>query len=224
MLEKLKGAKLRKPLLVSISLLVVGCSMFGGSPRSTPASEETAAVKEEVASSELARLIDAGNALLAAGDLRGATREYERAQAIAPDDPFVNNNLGLVYMEQELYSLAANYFQKAIDVLPYYYKAYNNLGNAYHELGYHDLAREAYEEALKLKPDYALAHWNLALLLEITGDSLEAIRHWQRYISLSEGEGDIAFARNRIAALRDGVAPRDEARGISEEEAGYSIE
>lgn len=215
---------MKKPLLVSISLLLVGCSIFGGGTRSTPASEETAAVKEEAASSELAQLIDAGNALLAAGDLRGATREYERAQAISPDDPFVNNNLGLVYMEQELYSLAANYFQKAIDVLPYYYKAYNNLGNAYHELGYHDLAREAYEEALKLKPDYALAHWNLALLLEKTGDSLEAIRHWQRYISLSEGEGDIAFARNRIAALRDGAAPPEEARGISEEEAGYSVE
>lgn len=209
-----------------LCILFVGCSLFGAGGGSHPAAvaEETTAPTETQENSELAGYIDAGNTLLAAGDLLGATREYEKAQAIAPDDPFVNNNLGLVYMESELYSLAVSYFEKAIEVLPYYYKAYNNLGNAYQELSYYDLSRESYEQALNIKPDYALAHWNLALLLEKTGDALDAIRHWQRYISLSEGEGDIAFARNRIAALRDSTASTEEVHVITEEEAGYSVE
>ena len=211
--------------LILLLVLFTGCSLFGGGGSHPSATaEETTTVKETGETSELAGYIDAGNALLAAGDLRGATREYEKAQEIAPDDPFVNNNLGLVYMESELFSLAVNYFENAIEVLPYYYKAYNNLGNAYQELSYYDLSRDAYEEALKIKPDYALAHWNLALLLEKTGDALDAIRHWQRYISLSEGEGDIAFARNRIAALRDSTSPTEEVDVITEEEAGYSVE
>jgi tetratricopeptide (TPR) repeat protein len=219
---------LRIPLrgLYVLFVLGTGCSLFnwGGGSQPAAANEEETAVGETGETSELAGHIDAGNTLLAAGDLRGATREYEQAQEIAPDDPFVNNNLGLVYMESELYSLAVSYFEKAIEVLPYYYKAYNNLGNAYQELSYYDLSREAYEEALKIKPDYALAHWNLALLLEKTGDTLDAIRHWQRYISLSEGEGDIAFARNRIAALRDSTSSPEEPDVITEEEAGYSLE
>jgi tetratricopeptide (TPR) repeat protein len=215
-------------LVLSIfCLFTTGCFLFGGGGGSRPAStaEDATVVKSEEEVCELARLIDAGNSYLAEGDLRNATREYEKAQEIAPDDPFINNNLGLVYVEKELFSLAVSYFETAIEVLPYYYKAYNNLGNAYHELAYYDLAREAYEEALKIKPDYALAHWNLALLLEKTGDALDAIRHWQRYISLSEGEGDIAFARNRIAALRDGsAAATEEVEAISEEEAEYIVE
>lgn len=207
-------------VIVPLVLLSVlgGCSSRGGSTTTT---DSSTTAKEPVETSELARHIDAGNDYLAAGDLRGATREYEAAQKIAPDDPFVLNNLGLVYMEKEFYSLAADNFRLALDILPYYYKAWNNLGNAYYELNYEDNAVEAYEEALRIKPNYALAHWNLALLLEQTGDSLEAIRHWQRYISLSAGEGDTAFARDRISALR---GDDDSATGgsyLSDEEAGY---
>lgn len=215
------------PGLTAVFFLSTGCSLFGGGSgsRPTPLDEETASVKAPGETSELVRHIDAGNEYLVAGDLRNATREYERAQEIAPDDPFVNNNLGLVYMEKELCSLAVSYFERAIEVLPYYYKAHNNLGNAYHELGYHDLAEEAYEEALKIKPDYDLAHWNLALLLEKTDDTMGAIRHWQRYISLSAGEGDTAFARNRIALLRDGTSTApEEKEPISDEEAEYFVE
>ena len=210
-------------VVVSFVLLSVlaGCSSRGGSTTTTTSS--AAADKEPVEQSELARHIDAGNEYLAAGDLRGATREYESAQKIAPDDPFVLNNLGLVYMEKEFHSLAADNFRLALDILPYYYKAWNNLGNAYYELNYEDKAEDAYEDALRIKPDYALAHWNLALLLEQTGDSLEAIRHWQRYISLSSGEGDTAFARDRISALRDNDDSTTSGGYLSSEEAGYGL-
>lgn|GEM_PF-881152 len=205
-------------LLVLLSIFA-GCSSRGGS--TTTSSSSSATEKDPVEQSELARHIDAGNDYLAAGDLRAATREYEAAQKIAPEDPFVLNNLGLVYMEKEFFSLAADNFRAALDILPYYYKAWNNLGNGYHELGYEDKAAEAYEEALRIKPDYALAHWNLALLLEQSGESLEAIRHWQRYISLSSGEGDTAFARDRIAALRGDDDSSTSGGYISDEEAGY---
>jgi len=203
-------------LLMFFSVLV-GCTSRGGS---TTTAGSSSADKDSVEQSELARYIDAGNDYLVAGDMQAATREYEAAQKIAPEDPFVLNNLGLVYMEKEFFSLAADNFRAALDILPYYYKAWNNLGNGYHELGYEDKAAEAYEEALRIKPDYALAHWNLALLLEESGESLEAIRHWQRYISLSSGEGDTAFARDRIAALR-GDDDSSTSGYISDEEAGY---
>jgi tetratricopeptide (TPR) repeat protein len=217
-------------ILLTIALLGTACFLdsSGGNTASSAQSEKEdggVSTVADSATSELARLLEAGNEALAAGDLRAATDYYEDAEELAPEDPFVKNNLGLVSMEKGYYSLAASHFREALDLLPYYYKAYNNLGNCYYHMEYYDLAGEAYEEALRIKPDYALAHWNYAMLLEKTGDELDAIRHWQRYISLAEGEGDAAFARDRIAALRDKAENGGDVGASAEDlEAGYDID
>ncbi|MBD3372491.1 MAG: tetratricopeptide repeat protein [Candidatus Coatesbacteria bacterium] len=219
-------------LAASTATVFTGCLLDGGSSSSTPSAEsEKEAVDgdgvgaiTDSETSKLTALIEEGNAALAAGDLRLATEIFEEAEELAPDNPFVKNNLGLVYMEKEYFSLAASHFREAVELLPYYYKAYNNLGNCYYKLEYYDLSAEAYEEALRIKPDYALAHWNYAMLLEKNGEYLDAIRHWQRYIALAEGEGDVAFARDRIAALRDATANGSENVDPGELEMGYIID
>lgn len=192
-------------LCALLLLGATGCFLRGGTSsttRVTPERESASALPESE-TSRLAVLIEQGNTALVNGELNEATRLYREAESLAPDNPFVKNNLGLVNMEREYYSLAASNFREAIELLPYYYKAHNNLGNCYYLLEYYDLSRRSYEEALRIKPDYALAHWNMAMLLEKMGNHLDAIRHWQRYIALAEGEGDVAFARDRISALRD---------------------
>ncbi len=74
-----------------------------------------------------------------------------------PEDPFLQNDLGLVYMAKNSLENAENHFKKAIDIKPDYAPAKNtNLGVVY-------LAQEK---------------WAIAVFKELTGDLLYATPHY----------------------------------------------
>ena len=89
--------------------------------------------------------------LLFAIDTKGAIKAYERAHALAPDDPEVLNRLGQLYARQERYpqaiSLLTRLLQTQADDPAWQAIAHNNLGSAYQYLGNRKLARDNYQQA-----------------------------------------------------------------------------
>jgi type IV pilus biogenesis/stability protein PilW len=69
-----------------------------------------------------------GEAYMAQGNHIAALRELLNAEKIIPDDPFVQYDLGLVYMALEKYALAEIHLTKAIAIKNDYTAAMNSLG------------------------------------------------------------------------------------------------
>jgi type IV pilus assembly protein PilF len=75
-----------------------------------------------------------GEAFFGQGDFTSALRELLAAEALVPDDPYVQNDLGLVLLAKDRTEEAVARFQKALSVRPDFADARNNLGRAYLDL------------------------------------------------------------------------------------------
>ncbi len=78
-----------------------------------------------------------------------ALQNLLEAYKTIPNDPYLNNSLGLVYIAKERSDLAQIHFLKAIKFKPDYIHAKNNLGGAYLKLEEWDLAIKTFEEVSK---------------------------------------------------------------------------
>ncbi len=65
------------------------------------------------------------------GEYTAALKNLLEAQKTIPDDPFLNNSLGLAFLAKDRYDLAEAHFTKALSEKPDYIQARNNLGVAY---------------------------------------------------------------------------------------------
>lgn len=81
-----------------------------------------------------------------AGQYTIALKSLLEAQSIIPNDPELNNSLGLVYLSKERYDLAQTHFKKALSLKPDYIHAKNNLGASYLKQKKWKLAIECFEE------------------------------------------------------------------------------
>ncbi|BBO82947.1 hypothetical protein DSCO28_35130 [Desulfosarcina ovata subsp. sediminis] len=99
-----------------------------------------------------------GEAYLADGNFRSALGELLKAEALNPNDPFLHNDLGLVYNKKEKLDLAVIHFKKAIELNPSYSQAKNNLGSVF-------IIQKQWDNAI-------------AVLEEVTGDMLYATPHF----------------------------------------------
>ena len=86
-----------------------------------------------------------GEAYLREGNYTAALRELLRAEAMAPDDYFVQDDLGLAYYYKGQWDKAIYHFKKALATKEDYGPARNNLGNAYAEKKEWDNAIEQYK-------------------------------------------------------------------------------
>lgn len=80
------------------------------------------------------------------GKYTAALKTLLEAHKTIPDDPYLLNSLGLVYMAKDRDDLAETHFKKALDFKPDYTQAKNNLGAAYLRQEKWDLAIQCFEE------------------------------------------------------------------------------
>lgn len=80
------------------------------------------------------------------GQYTVALKNLLQAYKTIPDNPYLNNSLGLVYMAKNRYELAENHFKKALDVKPDFISAKNNLGAAYLKQKKWDPAIQCFEK------------------------------------------------------------------------------
>lgn len=66
-----------------------------------------------------------------AGKYTAALKQLLEAYETIPDDPYLNNSLGLVYLAKERYDLAQESFEKALAIKKDYIHAKNHLGVVY---------------------------------------------------------------------------------------------
>jgi tetratricopeptide (TPR) repeat protein len=85
-----------------------------------------------------------------------------KAEALYPDDAFLQNDLGLTYKAKKRLDLAVEHFKKALEINPDYAHAKNNLGTVYLEKNEWDTAikyfKEVTENMLYTTPHIALAN------------------------------------------------------------------
>lgn len=79
--------------------------------------------------------LQAGTASLTSGNYPNAMAELLKAEEMLPDNPVIQNNLGLAFFVRGKIKEAEEHFRKAVKLQPKYTEARNNLGRALIELG-----------------------------------------------------------------------------------------
>ena len=81
-----------------------------------------------------------------AGKYTAALRNLLEAYKTIPNDPYLLNSLGLVYLAKDRYGLAENHFKKALKLKTDYIHARNNLGATYLKQKKWNFAIKCFEE------------------------------------------------------------------------------
>ncbi|MCP4722498.1 MAG: tetratricopeptide repeat protein [Desulfobacteraceae bacterium] len=109
-----------------------------------------------------------GDVFQAQGDYTKALGKLLEAEKLIPENPYLQNSLGLTYMSKERNDLAVKSFQNALTLKPDYIEALNNLGAVYLRQKKWEIAIECFKKALDnllyLTPQYPLSNIGWAYL------------------------------------------------------------
>ncbi len=89
---------------------------------------------------------DIGESYLIQRNYTPALKELLKAEKLYPDDPILQDFLGLAYRGKEHFEEAAAHFKKAVELEPEYAPALNNLGETY-------LLQKKWDDAIKIFKD-----------------------------------------------------------------------
>jgi tetratricopeptide (TPR) repeat protein len=100
------------------------------------------------------------------------------------------NNLGVAYMNQQLFEKGLSFFQQAAEADPKLAIARLNVGIAYLNQQKVDEAKAALQDALKQDPKSPNAWYGLGMLAKNTGDAPAAIDAFKRVIEIDANDAD----------------------------------
>ena len=152
-------------------------------------------------------LIEANNLLGLAYDKRGwhrqAVEAYERALALAPNDPQVLNNLGYSLYLDDQFVAALKRLKQAARYAPGAPAVHNNLGLVEARLGKYD---DAFKSFVRAGGEYD-ARLHMAQLLKSVGRDRDAIRHYEAALRI---QPDAAAVLEHLAELYERTGrPKD---------------
>jgi tetratricopeptide (TPR) repeat protein len=128
---------------------------------------------------------------------------------------------GMLELEKNNHSRAIEFFKKANNLLPYQYEDNDrhglfieSLALAYYKSGDLDKAKEEYERVTSLTTGriyyddiYARSFYMLGKIHEQQGDTAEAIKHFEKFLTLwknaDPGIGEVEDAKKRLAVLKN---------------------
>jgi tetratricopeptide (TPR) repeat protein len=149
-------------------------------------------------------LAGAAMAHFEAGRLADAESAYRAALALAPADPLVTHNLGVVIAALGRHRAALGCFDEALTADPGFVSAHYNSGVALMQLGESARAIDAFGRAARLEPQHYQAHRALGLLFLSQGERGRALDHFARTYELRRGDDRTAIALNSLTtATRD---------------------
>jgi Tfp pilus assembly protein PilF len=122
-----------------------------------------------------------------AGRLSEAERLYRSILKVRPDDPEINNALGIALKGQGKPDDAAAAFQRAVAAVPNYAPGHSNLGSVLFEQDKLAEAEASYRRALALDPNMLEALNNLGLVIIERGRFAESFPWLRRYAEMAYG-------------------------------------
>jgi len=122
-----------------------------------------------------AALYNMTTSMLALGRARAASDLFTRCARLAPEDPRVQNNLGLARAADGEYQAAIECYDRALRLKPDYWRAFNNRAAAYIAMRRYELAVADSDRALALAPRYTRALLNRGAALRALGRGEEAL-------------------------------------------------
>jgi tetratricopeptide (TPR) repeat protein len=129
-----------------------------------------------------------------AGRLVDAESAYRAALKIAPRDPAVTHNLGVVIAAQGRHQDAIGCFDTVISADPAFASAHYNRAVAKMALGETREAINSFERAARLEPEHYEAHRALGFLWLSRGDRGRALDHLARTCELRRGDDRTTIA------------------------------
>jgi tetratricopeptide (TPR) repeat protein len=143
-----------------------------------------------------------GIALSEQGRFADAAREFERALAVAPNDPELLNNLGCAQDGAGRHLDAVASYTRALSLKGDFLAPHYNMGNSLRTLGRSSEAIDCYGRALSLEPALPQGWHNLALSLQDVGRLEEAQAALERalelkpdYLEAAHNLGELYHAR-----------------------------
>jgi tetratricopeptide (TPR) repeat protein len=106
--------------------------------------------------------------------------------------PVPHSNLGSTYYGLGLYDLAIAEYEKELEIYkkwdskPRWSASFSGLGTAYHKMGMHEKEKELYEKAERDFSDDPEIIGNQAALSFTLGDTIEANRYIEKYVSINK--------------------------------------
>ena len=86
------------------------------------------------------------------------------ALKLNPAEPFVNNDLGIIFQDKKEWEKAIACFQKEIAISPTSDKSYYNLAYSYYSMHNLEVSEKYFEKTITLNPEYKEAYQSLALV------------------------------------------------------------
>ena len=123
---------------------------------------------------------------------------YRGLLAREPDNPILNDDIALLYLELGQPDASVAHFERSLRVQPDSAAGRFNLGTALMAAGRNGDAVDQLEEAVRLRPDYAPAHNNLGNALAEQNRLDEAVSH---YVAALHLDPNHARAHNGIATV-----------------------
>ena len=133
-------------------------------------------------------------------ELDSATKEFEAAMRVRPDDSASHYNLGNFYMARRQLPRAIEAFERSNRLDPRSLAPLVNASLAHSELGDNKKAEAALRRALRIDPDNAAANFNLGLLLGELNRLHEAEAALRRSLKTEPNSAPAAFNLGVILA------------------------
>ncbi|MCO4794641.1 MAG: tetratricopeptide repeat protein [Bacteriovoracaceae bacterium] len=154
--------------LILVLLLSVSCSSTSKKKKDLTESEKKAALH-----------YSHGTEKLVSKNYTMALNHLLQAVKMNPEDPKIQNNLGMAYYFKGKLGKAINHLRKAVELDPENFDALNNLASIYFKQGRFALAKDQYKKVLeKLHyPHQYRTHYNMALISLREGSEAKARKH-----------------------------------------------
>lgn len=128
---------------------------------------------------------------------------FENALEVKPHDKEAMYGIAMFQQENEMYNEALKTYHEILKHHPNFREAHYNLG--YVHMYYLQLYRQAslhFSDAIEVDPNYYQAYYNRGYCFELLGDINNAIKDYQKSLSI---QPDYDLAANGISRVKDGI-------------------
>lgn len=139
-----------------------------------------------------------GRAFYNRGDPDKAIGEFQTADKIDPDLPFLHYHWGRAYVLINDYQKAKTQFLEDIALEPDIPYAYDELGRVYDKLGDDAAAEKSFQTALKLDSQLAGAYFGLAKIYERRGEVEKALKDIDAALKMDPESNNLHYMRARL--------------------------